>query len=45
MTDQIIDVAMARALHVDACRSHALVGWVVMRGLLEHPGRLASAAW
>ena len=29
-TDQIIDAAMARALHADACREHALVAWVVL---------------
>jgi hypothetical protein len=35
--DQLIDAAMARALHADACRGHALVGWVVMRDPPEHP--------
>jgi hypothetical protein len=29
MADQVIDAAMARGLHADACRGHALVGWVV----------------
>jgi hypothetical protein len=29
-TDQLIDAAMARALHADACRDHALVAWVVL---------------
>jgi hypothetical protein len=28
--DQIIDAAMARALHADACRDHAAVAWVVL---------------
>src|SRR5690348_15706044 len=28
--DQIIDAAMARALHADACRDHAIVAWVVL---------------
>jgi hypothetical protein len=28
--DQIIDPAMARALHADMCRTHALVAWAVM---------------
>ncbi|MDQ2763334.1 MAG: hypothetical protein M3Y22_07515 [Pseudomonadota bacterium] len=30
MDDQIIDRAMARSLHDDACRSHTLVAWIVM---------------
>jgi hypothetical protein len=30
MSDQIIDAAMARGLHADACRDHALLAWVVM---------------
>jgi hypothetical protein len=25
-TDQLIDATMARSLHADACRDHALVG-------------------
>jgi len=29
-TDQLITAAMARALHADACRDHALVAWVVL---------------
>ena len=29
-TDQLIDAAMARALHADACRNHAAVAWVVL---------------
>jgi hypothetical protein len=31
MPDQVIDDALARALHADACRDHALVAWMVMR--------------
>jgi hypothetical protein len=30
MQDQVVDATMARALHADACRDHALVAWVVM---------------
>ncbi|MFL5285185.1 MAG: hypothetical protein ACJ8AW_30470 [Rhodopila sp.] len=50
--DQIIDATMARALHADACRAHAIVAWVVMWDLPAHPNRYAArlvtsgqAAW
>ena len=33
---------MARALHADACRVHALVGWVVMRDLAEYPDKVVA---
>ncbi len=42
MADQVIDAAMARELHADACRSHALVGWVVMRDPPEHPEKAVA---
>ena len=42
MADQIVDAAMARGLHADACRSHALVGWVVMCDPPEHPDRVVA---
>jgi hypothetical protein len=35
--DQIIDATMARALHADACRDHAIVAWVVMWDLPAYP--------
>jgi len=41
-TDQIIDVAMARALHADACRGHAIVAWVVLWDLPAYPERYAA---
>src|SRR4051812_15723927 len=41
-TDQIIDAAMARALHADACQDHALVGWVVLWDLPAYPERYAA---
>jgi len=44
MADQVIDAAMARGLHADACRAHAVVGWVVMRNPPEYPDRVI-AAW
>jgi hypothetical protein len=41
-TDQIIDAAMARSLHADACRDHALVAWVVLWDLPAYPERFAA---
>jgi hypothetical protein len=38
-TDQLIDVDMARSLHADACRGHALVAWVVLWDLPAYPER------
>jgi hypothetical protein len=32
-TDQIIDAAMARALHADACRNPTAVAWIVLWNL------------
>ena len=42
MTDQLIDAAMARGLHADACRVHALVGWVVRQSPPEYPGKFVA---
>ena len=42
MADQVIDAAMVRGLHADACRSHALVGWVVMQDPPEYPDRVVA---
>jgi hypothetical protein len=46
--DQIIDATMARGLHADACRDHALVAWVVMWDAPAYPeqfiARLATNA-
>lgn len=42
MDDQIIDAAMARALHLDACRTHPVVGWVVMRDPPDYPDRVVA---
>ena len=41
-TDQLIDAAMARALHADACRNHAAVAWVVLWDLPAYPERYAA---
>ena len=41
-TDQLIDAAMARSLHADACRDHALVAWVVLWDLPAYPERFAA---
>jgi hypothetical protein len=41
-TDQLIDATMARALHADACRDHALVAWVVLWDLPAYPERYAA---
>jgi hypothetical protein len=40
--DQIIDRAMARALHADACRDHALIAWVVMWDPPGYPDRFIA---
>jgi len=40
--DQLIDATMARALHTDACRDHALVAWVVLFDLPAYPERYAA---
>ncbi len=42
MSDQIIDAAMARALHADACRDHVLVGWIVMKDPPDHPRKFTA---
>ena len=39
---QIINAAMARALHADACRGHAAVAWVVLWDLPAYPERYAA---
>jgi hypothetical protein len=51
-TDKLIDPAMARALHADACRNHAIVAWIVLWDLPAYPERYAArlvtsgqAAW
>ena len=41
-TDQIIDAAMARSLHADACRDHSLVAWIVLWDLPAYPERFAA---
>jgi hypothetical protein len=40
--DQLIDAAMAHALHADACRNHAAVAWVVLWDLPAYPKRYAA---
>ena len=42
MSDQIIDAVMARGLHTDACRTYALVGWVVMQDAPEYPDKFIA---
>ena len=39
---QIINAAMARALHADACRTHAAVARVVLWDLPAYPERYAA---
>jgi len=41
-TDQLIDPAMAHSLHVDACRNHAAIAWVVLWDLPAYPARYAA---
>ena len=40
--DRVIDAALARGLHADACRAHALVGWVVMRDPPAYPDKVIA---
>ena len=40
--DQVIDTMMARALHSDACRTHPIVGWLVMQDLPDYPDRIVA---
>jgi hypothetical protein len=42
MTDQVIDAAMARGLHADACRDHSLVAWIVMHDPPEYPDKFVA---
>jgi hypothetical protein len=42
MPDQIIDAAMAQSLHTDLSRTSPVVGWVVMRDLPHHPGKVTA---
>jgi len=42
--DQIIDPAMARSLHADACRAHAAVAWAVLWDLPAYSERFAARA-
>jgi hypothetical protein len=42
MDDQIIDAAMARALHADAQRRHPLVGWVIMHDPPDYPDQFIA---
>jgi hypothetical protein len=42
MTDQVIDAAMARGLHADACRDHPLVAWIVMHDPPEYPDKFVA---
>ncbi|MBV8705273.1 MAG: hypothetical protein JO118_16350 [Acetobacteraceae bacterium] len=38
----MIDAAMARALHADACRTHPLVGWIVVRDPPEYSDKVTA---
>ena len=42
MPDQIIDAAMVRSLHADACRDHGLVAWVVMWDAPGYPDQFIA---
>jgi hypothetical protein len=39
---RIINAAMARALHANACQNRSLVGWVVWHGHPAHPSRFIA---
>jgi glutamine synthetase len=40
--DQVIDTAIARVLHADACQDHALVAWTVLWDLPAYSERFAA---
>ena len=40
--DQVIDAAMAQALHADMCRNHRLVAWAVMSDEPAYPERFTA---
>jgi hypothetical protein len=42
MSDQIVDGGAAQGLQTYADRSYPMVGWVVMQGLLAHPGKIVA---
>jgi hypothetical protein len=42
LDEQLIDAAMARALHQDACRDHSLVAWIVWYDHPAHPGHFVA---
>ena len=42
MPDQIIDAAMARSLHVIACRAHPMVGWVIVTDPPHYPCKFVA---
>ena len=42
MPDQVIDAAMARTLHADACRDQALVAWIVMWDAPGYPDQFIA---
>jgi hypothetical protein len=43
-TDLLIDATMARALHADACRTHAIVAWVLLVGSAGVSGAIRRPA-
>lgn len=40
--DQIIDARAALGLHAYADRTFPMMGWVVMRDIPEHPGKMVA---
>ena len=42
MPDQIVDAGAAQGLQAYADRAFPLVGWVVMQGMPEHPGKMVA---
>jgi hypothetical protein len=42
MSDQIIDGGAAQGLQTYADRTYPTVGWVVMQGLPDHPGKMVA---
>ncbi len=42
MNDEVIDATLAKGIHTDAKRRHALFGWVVMKDPPDYPDKFTA---